>query len=50
MDVAWSITAKKSRLISNMFYVNLSYIQLGQLVNFNNKLYPKDNSAVDEIK
>ncbi len=38
------------RLISNMLYVNLSYIESWQFVNFNNKLDIKDYSAVYTIK
>ncbi len=37
---------ENTRLISNMLYVILSYIQSGQFVNFNNTLDTKDSSAV----
>ncbi len=40
----------KNRLISNMFYVNLSYIQSGEFVDFNNTLDTKDLNTVNMIK
>ncbi len=45
-----SIIEKNIRLISNMFYVNLSYIQSSAFVDFNNTLDTKDRSTVDMIK
>ncbi len=44
---ARSIIGKNIRLISNIFYVNLSYIQSGEFVDFNNTLDTKDHSTVN---
>ncbi len=46
---ARSIIGRNARLISNMFYFNLSYIQSDEFVEFNNTLDTKDCSTVNMI-
>ncbi len=41
---------KHIRLIPNMFYVNLSYIQTREFVDFNNTVYTKEYSTVIWLK
>ncbi len=47
---ARSIIGKKIRLISNMFYVNLRYIQSSEFIDFSNTLDTKGCSTVNMIK
>ncbi len=49
MADARSIISKNIRLISNMFYVNLIYIQSGEFVDFNNTLDTKGRGTVNMI-